>query len=219
MAGLLAEYYPFIGNHKWTIPIFLFRFHEDAEHCLFDLARDGERKREIYGRRGSDFLALALDDEGEVVRFIVGEAKWRKLLQPSVVNEVMYGKNKLSKKTGKMKNDGKGVWAQINKAPDIPLGLRQLQRLLRERAPDQFSAAILSLDKVLVVRDPVPLPKTNLILLSGNDVPSRKTGYSLIHWKEMPEEYEADHDLQVVELILDDGDKLIDGIYDTVWAS
>jgi hypothetical protein len=92
MAGMLTEHYEYVGGHDWVIPVFLFRFHEDAEAYLFALARDEERKREVYGRRGSDFLALALNDDGEVVRFIAGEAKWRKKLRKSVVAELMYGK-------------------------------------------------------------------------------------------------------------------------------
>ncbi len=39
----------------------------------------------------------------------------------------------------------------------------------------------------------------------------------LIGWKEAPEEYTAAHDLQVVELILTDGEQLIDGLYSSLW--
>lgn len=55
-------------------------------------------------------------------------------------------------------------------------------------------------------------------MISGGDVPSRKPKTSLIPWEVVPEEYTAPHDLQVVELILNDGDKLIDGVYDALWA-
>lgn len=219
MAGMLTEHYKFIGNHEWTIPVFLFRFHEDAEAYLFALARDEERKREVYGRRGSDFLALALNDEGDIERFIAGEAKWRKDLQPAVVANLMHGKKKRNKKTKKLEHDGKGIWFQINRDIPVPHGLRQLQRLLREIDPDGFSAAIARLDRVLVVRNAEPLPRTNLIMISGGDVPSRVPQTSLIPWNEVPEDYRAPHDLQVVELILRDGEMLINGIYDALWAT
>ena len=84
--------------------------------------------------------------------------------------------------------------------------------------PDGYSAAIARLDRVLVVRNAEPLPRTNLILISGGDVPSREANVSLIPWHETPEDYTAPHDLQVVELILKDGDDLIDGVYDALWA-
>ena len=219
MAGMLTEGYEYIGKHGWTIPVFLFRFHEDAEAYLFALARDEERKREVYGRRGSDFIALALDKDGDIERFIAGEAKWRKKLQPAVVAELMYGEKKKNKKTGELEHDGKGVWFQINRDIPAPHGLRQLQRLLREIDPDGYSAAIAKLDRVLVVRNADPLPRTNLILISGGDVPSRKPQTTLIPWQKVPEEYTAPHDLQVVELVLRDGEVLIDRVYDALWAT
>jgi hypothetical protein len=219
MAGMLAENYEFVGGHAWHIPVFLFRYHEDAEQCLFALARDEGRKREIYGRRGSDFLALALDDDGEVIRFIAGEAKWRKALQPAVVHELMHGKEVTNKKTGVTKNNGRGIWALVNKDIPAPHGLRQLQRLLRENDPEGYSAAILSLDRVLVMRGAQPLARTNLILIAGNDVPSRKSKTSLVPWEKLPADYTAPHDLQVVEVILNDGEAVIDGVYDALWAA
>lgn len=218
MAGMLTENYDYVGGHEWTIPVFLFRYHEDAEAYLFALVRDEKRKREVYGRRGSDFLALALNDEGDIERFIAGEAKWRKKLQPAVVAELMYGKKKKNADTEEIEHDGKGIWFQINRDIPAPHGLRQLQRLLRELDPDGYSAAIAKLDRVLVVRNAEPVPRTNLIMISGGDVPSRESKHSLIPWDEVPEDYTAPHDLQVVELILKDGDKLIDGVYDALWA-
>ena len=218
MAGMLTEHYDYIGSHEWTIPVFLFRYHEDAEAYLFALVRDEERKREVYGRRGSDFLALALNDEGDIERFIAGEAKWRKKLQPAVVANMMYGKKKKKSDTEELEHDGKGIWFQINQDIPAPHGLRQLQRLLREIDPDGYSAAIARLDRVLVVRNAEPLPRTNLIMISGGDVPSRTAKTSLIPWEAVPEEYTVPHDLQVVELILKDGEDLIDGVYDALWA-
>lgn len=218
MAGMLTEHYNYVGSHKWTIPVFLFRYHEDAEAYLFALVRDEERKREVYGRRGSDFLALVLDDGGDIERFIAGEAKWRKKLQPAVVAELMYGKKKKNPDTGELEHDGKGIWFQINRDIPAPHGLRQLQRLLRAIDPEGFSTAIARLDRVLVVRNAQPLPRTNLIMISGGDVPSRESKHPLIPWDKVPEDYTALHDLQVVELILNDGDDLIDGVYDALWA-
>lgn len=218
MAGMLTEHYEYVGGHEWRIPVFLFRYHEDAEAYMFALARDEKRKREIYGRRGSDFLALALNEAGEVVRFIAGEAKWRKKLRSSVVEELMHGKKRKNPATDELEHDGKGVWYQVNRDIPAPHGLRQLQRLLREIDPDGYSAAIATLDRVLVVKEAQPLPRTNLILISGGDVPSREATHPWICWDEVPDDYKAPHDLQVVELILRDGDKLIDGVYDALWS-
>lgn len=218
MAGMLTEQYPYVGGHKWDIPIFLFRYHADVEKYLFDLARDADRTRQVFGRFGSDFLGLCLDRNGNVVRFIVGEAKWRDNLNKATIDTLMLGKWVTNGKTGERTRSGKGVWFEINRDAAVPHGMRQLQRLLQERDPDGFSAAILSLDRVLALRNPKPMPRTNLILIAGNDVPSRGEKHALIPWEEPPEEYTAPHDLQVVELILSDGGELIDKIYDSLWS-
>lgn len=217
VAGMLTEHYPYIGEHKWNIPVFLFRYHADVEKYLFDLARDAERVRQVFGRFGSDFLGLCLDEDGNVIRFIAGEAKWRDSLNAATIDSLLHGKWITDKKTGERSRSGKGVWFEVNRDTAAPHGLRQLQRLLQERDPEGYGAAILSMDKALALRNPAPMPRTNLILIAGNDVPSRGERKSLIAWEERPGEYTAPHDLQVVELILNDGGVLIDQIYGSLW--
>ena len=95
--------------------------------------------------------------------------------------------------------------------------MRQLQRLLELRDPDGHQAAILSIDQAIILENTPPLPRTNLILIAGNGARDRKALDVLIGWEEAPEEYTAPHDLQVVELILTDGEALIDGLYSTLW--
>ena len=135
------------------------------------------------------------------------------------MEHLMLGDKKKDKDTEELLHDGKGIWFQVNREINPPHGLRQLQRLLREIDPEGHSAAIAGLDRVLVLKNPELLPRTNLIFIAGGDVPSRKDQNSLIPWEEVPEEYTAEGDLQVVELILRDGDKLIDGIYDALWTT
>src|SRR3546814_2673961 len=93
MAGLLTEVYQeqFVGGHSWTVPIFLFRYHADVESYLWTFSRDADRARQIFGRFGSDFIGLSLGDDGEVVRLIAGEAKWRNRLTQSAVDTLMLG--------------------------------------------------------------------------------------------------------------------------------
>src|SRR3546814_16067486 len=87
MAGLVTEAYQdeFVGGHVWQVPIFLFREHDDVEKYLWELRYDPERVREIYGRNGTEFVAISLKDDRAVVRVIAGEAKWRKRLTASTV--------------------------------------------------------------------------------------------------------------------------------------
>jgi len=216
MAGMLTEHYTFVGKHEWRVPIFLFRYHADVEAYLFALARDPTRTRAVFGRFGSDFLALALDGKGQVVRFLAGEAKWRKSLTPAVLDSLMLGEV-LKDEFGNKSHSGKGIWHQLNLDTNIPYGMRQLQKLLKERDPDGSSAAILSIDRAILLKTAEPIPRTNLVLICGNDSSNREEAHSLIDWTEKPSEYTSLHDLQVVELILSDGEKLIDEIYDNLW--
>ncbi|AIC29512.1 hypothetical protein IE4771_PA00005 (plasmid) [Rhizobium etli bv. mimosae str. IE4771] len=219
MAGMVTEAFQdeFVGGHPWRIPIFLFRQHADVEAYLWDLARNPDRIRQIFGRFGSDFLGLALNEDGEVVRFIAGEAKWRQRLTDSAVKSLMLGPWEEDEETGERKRSGRGVWFEVNRDTPLPHGLRQLQRLLELRDPDGHAAAILSIDRAVLLEDAPPLPRTNLILIAGNGAREREASGVLIGWEEAPEEYTAPHDLQVVELILTDGERLIDGLYASLW--
>lgn len=218
MAGLVTEGYELVGDHDWCVPCFLFRYHEDARNYLFTLARDPDRKRQTIGRLGSDFIGLLLDESGAVVRFIAGEAKWRKTLTPSAVDGLMHGKKTANPAGGAKVHSGKGVWNDVNTNPIVPIGVRQLMRLLEENDPDGYDAAILSMERALVLRDPAPLPRTDLIILVGNGAATRETLERLLPYEEMPAEYTAGHDLQLVEVVLKDGEQLIDALYKSLWS-
>lgn len=217
MAGMITEHCAFVGGHKWRVPVFLFRYHADVEAYLFDLARDPKRTRAVFGRFGSDFLALALDGAGQVIRFLAGEAKWRQSLTTSVLDTLLLGEI-VTDKHGKKSRSGKGIWSQLNLDTPVPHGMRQLQRLLKERDPTGHSAAILSIDRAILLKTAQPIPRTNLVLICGNSPKTREEAYSLIDWQEKPAQYTVPHDLQVVELLLSDGETLIDEIYESLWS-
>ena len=220
MAGLVTEAYQdkFVGGHAWIVPIFLFREHDDVEKYLWALRFDPDRQREIYGRHGTDFIAIALNDTGEVVRVIAGEAKWRRSLTTGEVAKMLLGPKVRDEATGVLAHDGKGVWHELNRDTPIPHGLRQLQRLLELRAPDAFEAAILSIDRAVLLSDPTP-GRTNLVVIVGNAARRREQGDVLVDWETKPDAYTAPHDLQVVEVILEGGENLIDALYGSLWST
>jgi hypothetical protein len=202
------------------VPIFLFRYHEDARNYLFDLARNPEKTRQTIGRLGSDFIGLLLDQSGSVIRFIAGEAKWRKTLTQSVVDLLMHGKKIPDPAGGGGKiHSEEGVWKHVNNDPPVPIGLRQLMRLLQEHDPEGYDAAILSMERALVLREPQPLPRTDLILIAGNGSATRGEMDCLLPFVRMPDDYTAGHDLQLVEVILKDGEELIDALYESLWSN
>lgn len=222
MAGLLTETYKYVGGHEWCVPIFLFRHHEDAFQYLFSLVRNPERTRQTIGRLGSDFIGLALDENGKVTRIISGEAKWRETLTKGVVDTLMLGdwvakdKNKEKSKENRERS-GKGVWYFVNNEPKVPSGARQLQRLLQEHDPEGHDATILSLQSILVARNLDPIPKTDLVVVVGNGGKTRKEKECLLPFKKAPAEYTAGNDLQIMEVIMTGGEELIDTIYASLW--
>jgi hypothetical protein len=216
MAGLITESYEFVGNHKWTVPVFLFRYHAAVEPYLFQLARDPERERQIFGRLGDDFVGIVVAEDGSLARVILGEAKWRKNLSPAVVEELLHGEWVRDK--GNKVRSGKGIFSEINRTQVETYGLRQLQKILSEYDCEEYSGVVTSIGRLLIVGggEP-PVPRTDLILLVGNDPPARKAKKSAIDQNAAPSEYTAENDLQIVEIYLNNGEDLIDRIYGSLW--
>jgi hypothetical protein len=126
----MIEAHQVVGAHRWSIPVFLFRYHAEVEAYIFDLACDPARTREISGRHGNDFIALKIDPvSGAVVRFLAGEAKWRAALTPSIMEELMLGL--YAGPPNARVRDGHGVWNEMNTGLATPQGLEQMRRLLR----------------------------------------------------------------------------------------
>jgi hypothetical protein len=218
MAGLVSEGCDLVGGYAWTVPIFLFRHHDDARNYLFDLARNPARTRQAIGRLGTDFVGILLDEDGAVVRYIAAEAKWRQTLTRSAVDTVMLGEW-TTHDNGTRVRSGKGVWNDVNNDSDPPTGLRQLQRLLQEYDPHGYDAAILSLERALVLRNPERLPRTDLIIIVGNGSPRRDEMNCLLPFQEAPAEYTAGNDLQLVEMVMIEGAQLIDDLYESLWSA
>lgn len=216
MAGLMVESFQFVGGHRWTIPIFLFRYHTQVSTYIFNLARDPARVRQISGRHGNDFIALGIDPATRtVVRFIAGEAKWRATLTPAVMDEMMLGA--WTGPPDARVRSGKGVWADINGAVPVPEGLEQLSKLLREKAPDDLAEAIVSLDEALLI-GAVPLPRTDYVFVAGNKAAERDLGQTYLPVAAPPAEYVAGRELQVVELVIEDGSPFIERLYASLWG-
>lgn len=219
MLGLVSEAYPaiIVGQHAWKVPVFLFRFHEDAADYFYDLQQNPNRIRQVIGRHGDDFIGLCLDAEGFVIRFIAGEAKWRETIQPSVVNNLLLGNllpNQPNSAVRTRANDG--IWNDLNTASNPPRGLRQMQRILEERTNGDYQNAIISIDRAITQRNPIP--RTNLVLIAGEAAPTRAP-HSCLMPVQIPPEYTSNDDLQLVEIVLRPGDdQMIDLLYQSLWT-
>ncbi len=214
MAGLISEAYPLLGGKSWRVPIFLFRYHGPVERYIFDLVRDPDRVKEVHGRPGNDFIGLELASDGAVSAFIAGEAKWRTDLHPSGMTAIMKGDGS-GKGAGRVYKDN-GVWNDINTALAVPQGLQQICDLLVIKDRDGYAATILSLDNALLGH--TAIPRTDLVLVGGNRATSRALGTTYLPTAAPPVDYTASRPLQIVELVLKDGETLIDRLYHRLWS-
>lgn len=219
LAGLVVEAYRPDGGHEWSVPVFLFRYHADVGKYLFHLARDSSKKRQLWGRFGDDFIGISFDPKGSIQRFIVGEAKYRKVATKTVVDDLILGsREEKPPKSGQFVRKDDGIWQGFKKAPNVPEGLVQLQAILLECAPSQYAEAILSLDKVLAIHPQLTIPRTDLVVIAGNNPSQRQAGETNISDKEKPQEYDAGRELHVVEVFLNNGPELIESLYDSLWS-
>lgn len=219
LAGLIVEAYHPDNGHSWSVPVFLFRYHADVGKYLFHLARDPSKKRQLWGRFGDDFIGLGLNPNGGVERFIVGEAKYRKVASKLVVGDLLFGsREEQPPKSGQYVRKNDGIFPSFKNAPSVPEGLGQLQAILEECAPDQYAEAILSLDRVLALNPQQTIPRTDLVLIAVNNPTKRKSGETYVPVNIRPPEYGAGRELYVAEVFLQNGDELIESLYDSLWS-
>lgn len=218
LAGLVVEGYSEPGR-EWSIPVFLFRFHADVGKYLFHLARDPSKERQLWGRHGDDFIGIHLDQDGHIDRFIVGEAKYRKVATKLKTDDLLLGsREETPRGSGQYLRKDDGIYTSFKTASPIPEGLLQLQAILVDCAPDQYAEAILSLDRVLAINPQETIPRTDLVLIAGNSPATRPSGEANVPRDRRPLDYDAGRELYVVEVFLRDGTQLIESLYSSLWS-
>ncbi|MBU1690639.1 MAG: aminotransferase [Gammaproteobacteria bacterium] len=216
---MVVESYIPANGHAWSVPVFLFRYHADVGKYLFHLARDPSKKRQLWGRFGDDFIGIGFDSIGGIGRFIVGEAKYRKVATKLTIEDLLLGsREQVPPGSGQYVRKDDGILPGFRKAPPVPEGLGQLQAILMECAPDQYAEAILSLDKVLAIHPQQTIPRTDLVIIAGNNPAMRKSGETNVPSSVRPQEYDAGRELYVVEVFLHHGAELIESLYDSLWS-
>lgn len=114
LAGLIAEEFDLL-NESWTVPGYLFRFHNEAFHSLERSRQSGLPVGEMIGRTGDDCLAFKRTASG-IEKALVCEAKCYENHDSKVIGE---------------------AHTKASEAATIPIGLDELiQVLLRSDRPD-----------------------------------------------------------------------------------
>jgi hypothetical protein len=134
LCGAVAECWFLLHfQGEFDVPVFLFRFHSGVEEELAKLL-DGGPATDFAGRHGDDFLAVELGADGEVVRILVGEAKFRTKMGTAEYDALMKGP--------------KGVLSKLSAEPDVPLSINKLSRLLGIVDSARFEKMRASLDEI-----------------------------------------------------------------------
>src|SRR3546814_3256362 len=100
-------------------------------------------RSQIFGRFGSDFIGLSLGDDGEDVRLIAGEAKWRNRLTQSAVDTLMLGVYEDGEdEDGERVRKGRGVWFGVNRDMQVQHVVRSVTHTSELQAHMTHSYAV-----------------------------------------------------------------------------
>jgi len=200
ICGLITECYRFVGDHQWRIPVFLFRYHQDAENYINRLARGG-KLREVIGRLGDDFLALALKDDGTIEAILVGEAKFRTRLRPSEGDELVENVHK------NLSNDN-----------DVPVNIMRVCELLKQKDPDNYAVTRADLERINLLGSQEDVPRLDLVCLivqrTKRDYPPTYIPQDSCH-----PGYTCGRDLQAIEIVIDGACDLVDELYGRLYVN
>ncbi len=200
LCGLITESYKFVGNQSWNVPIFLFRYHQDAEHYINRLVH-GCREREVVGRLGDDFLGLALNDDGTVAAILVGEAKFRKSLPPQKGIELM-----------------EEVHKNLSKDADVPVNIMRMSELLRQKDAKAYYNTYTYLEKLNLSNSPIKVPRFDLVCLVVEKT-KREYPPTYIPQNSKHLDYTSNRALQAVEVIIEDACELVEEIYQRLYSN
>lgn len=199
ICGFFAESFRFLDDLPWKVPAFLFRYHQDAENYINRLSR-GIPSRQVIGRLGDDFLALALKEDGSVAAILVGEAKFRKYLPKSAAAVLM-----------------EEVHEGLSGDAIAPVNLMHLCELLKLKDSDEYETACLDLERASLLGTSDELTRVDLVCLI---VQKTKKAYppTYVPQEERHAAYKSDRKLQVVEVVIEDACDLVSELYDHMYS-
>lgn len=191
-AGIVAENFSSHGEHNWEVPAFPFRFHNAAFEQLEMIVQTGEEAGIIPGRTGDDCLAFIRNDEGEINKSLICEAKCTSTHQTKMINEAH----------------------QKSSTPNPkPVILKQLINILKNSKDEYSKEWINSLTKLLLTKNiPSNYERCDLVsYICG--LPPVKASTVIIPKDKPHGEYKGNRRLEAVEIHLHDVDGLIADVY------
>jgi hypothetical protein len=196
--GILADAGQVHAEHEWTVPIFLFRLHNQAEEYLMRLITGEPAAGTIVGRTGSDNLALSLNGDGTVKAILGEEAKCYKTYNTTKAREAL---------------------TDLGAQAAVPVSLGQLKRLLAEIDPEGFEATILDLERIIKRARQSTVPRYDVLVLIFENPAIQNYNSPRISVAEKNANYAGGRPLQVVEVHLPGAGALIEELYAGLYAN
>lgn len=197
LCGLVAESWLLLSTQvDFTVPVFLFRFHSGVEEFLNKLL-DGGTPTGFAGRHGDDFLAVELDEHDEVVRILVGEAKFRTDMGVSPFRKLMVEEI-----------------PKLSDEPDIPLSITKLIRALELVDAARFETVRASLEAIHLRQRSVERVDMMVIVYENHQV---RTPPPYASTPNKPAEHSAARPLVIVELHLPGANMLMSSLYPNLY--
>jgi len=189
-AGLVAEKLSPFGEANWRVPTFLFRFHDFAFNEL-ERIRQGKKAKIIPGRPGDDCLAFQLDDQGQIRRSLVCEAKCTSSHDTHLISD---------------------AHKQISDPISIPVSIRQIIDILKDRKDDKDALAwVKALQRLWLEGVDSSYERCDLVCYVCGRFPKRKPSW--ISSKVPHQSYTARRRLEAAEIHLHDVEDIIREVY------
>lgn len=200
LCGVIAETMEIVGRRRWTIPVFLFRLHGEAEEYLWRLITGESVKGKVPGRSGSDFIAMCLDAEGSIQAFLVGEAKCHQRLNITQAREAL---------------------EKLGREGPLPVSLSQVKRILKDTDAVAHAGTIKAIEKILVQarQRQFQVPRTDLFLLMFADPAVKDYSAPRISEDDKKACYTCGRPLHVVEFHVEDAEEMIKSLYDDLYQT
>jgi hypothetical protein len=192
--GMIAEGQELIGRRTWTVPVFLFRLHNQAGEHLHRLIFGERVPKSIMGRTGSDFIGLCLDEERRVVALLVGEAKCQATLNITVAKKAL---------------------KDLGEQAATPVSLGQLRTVLRSLPGDGWNETVRSIEEILLTRSAVE--RTDLFVYIFEDPGVVNYSAPRLPQSVVASEHGLRRRIQVAEVQIPDLRRLVSTIYTSAY--
>ena len=192
LAGLVAENFAPLGEDDWSVPAYLFRFHDAALQNLFGIRQGAREPTPLPGRLGSDCLAFQRDDDGTIKRCLVCEAKCT-----------------ASHNSGMIKD----AHVKLNDRAVLPVDLHQLIVVLKDYDDATSSGWVDSLTRLLLQGPDSSYERCDLASYVCGRSPTHLSRTTWISPDTPHPDYRSNRRLEAVEIHLNNVDSLVAEVY------